>query len=202
MIGLSIILSYRYWSPQQLLLGNVKPAITTKFSLKNAPSDSLQGFIATMSGNVTWLSRTSSKPVQLKSRQSIQQGEEISTGTNGQVVVRVQNEASLLLHPNTHVSIVQLLPQNFVFIQDKGSVHYENTIQVPISIKSFDLATIIIKGFVTLSADPKNQTVSVSVEKGSVKEGYEDSQNTSNVVTVNPGQTFVFDETNKIGTIQ
>lgn len=199
LIGVAILLSYQYWKTQQFPLGF---SITSKYSLQKAPSDSLQGTIASMSGTVDWLSRTANKTIQLRTPRAIQQGEEISTGVNGNVVVRIQNEASLLLYPNTHVSIIQLLPQNLVFVQDKGSVHYENTLQVPVSVKSLDLVTIITNGFVTLTVDPKKQTVSVTVEKGIVREGYKDLQNTSNVVTVNPGQTFLFDETNRIGTIQ
>jgi hypothetical protein len=202
LIGLAILLSYQYWNPQHLLLGYSKPALTTKFSLNNAPSDSLTGIIASMSGNVIWLSRTANKPVQLKAPRVIQQGEEVGTGSNGKAVIRIQNIASLLLHPDAHVSIVQLLPQNFVFQQDKGTVHYENTIQVPLSVRSFDLLTISNRGIVTVTVDQKKQLVTVTVENGNVNEGYEDMQNNSNVVTVNAGQTFVFDDTNKIGSIQ
>jgi hypothetical protein len=196
------VLSYQYWAPQQFPLGFEKPAITTKFSLQNAPSESLKGTIASLSGTVSWLSRTGVKPVQLKGQQVIQQGEEISTGSNGKVVLNIQNDSWLALAPNTHVSIIQLLPQNFVFEQDHGTAGYQNTIQVPVSIKSLDLVTLVNKGIVSLSVDPQKQIVTLSVKKGTAKEGYEDLQNTTNVVTVTAGQTFVFDETNKIGTIQ
>jgi hypothetical protein len=155
-----------------------------------------------MSGKVMWLSRTGAKPIQLKSPRAIQQGEEISTGSNGQAVIRIQNDASLLLFPNTHVSIIQLLPQNFVFVQDRGSVRYENTIQVPVSIKTLDLLSLLVKGIVTVSIDPQGKTVSVNLAKGNLQEGYEDAQNNSSTMTVNQGQTFVFDDRNKIGTIQ
>jgi hypothetical protein len=202
LIGVAILLTYQYLNSQQLSLGYPKPAMTTKYSLEKAPSDSLQGIIASMSGSVIWLSRTANKSIKLRAPRTIQQGEEISTGSNGKVVVRIQNDTSLLLQPNTHVSIIQLLPQNFVFMQDKGLVHYVNTIHVPVSIRSFDLVTIINEGIISLSVDPKTQTIAVTVEKGTVREGYEDLQNTSTVVTVNAGQTFLFDETNKIGTIQ
>lgn len=201
-IGFAIILSYQYWNPQKLPIGIIKPAITTQFSLKNAPIESLQGKIATISGTVNWLSRIASKPVHPKLLQSVQQGEEISTGANGKTVINIQNEASLFLQSNTHVGIVQLLPQNFVFVQDKGWVRYANTIKVPVSVKSFDLVTLLTSGIMTSTVDEKNQTVTIAVVKGNVHEAYEDSQNNSNVLMVNSGQTFVFDEVNKVGTIQ
>ncbi len=202
LIGLTVVLGYRYWNQPQNIFSNAKPDLTTKFSLEKAPSESLQGNIATISGTVTWLSRTAAKPIKLTSLRTIQQGEDLTTGSNGIAVIRIKNDSSLFLFPNTHVSIIQLLPQNFVFVQNKGAVRYENTIQVPISIRSFDLVTIINKGIVMLSVDPKKLTATVSVEKGIVNEGYEDLQNTSNVVTANAGQTFLYDETNKVGTIQ
>jgi hypothetical protein len=202
LVGLALVLGYRYWNQPHTIFRNTTPALTTKFSLEKAPSESLQGSIATVSGSVIWLSRTAAKPVKLTSLRSIQQGEELSTGSNGQAVIKIQNDTSLLLLQNTHVSIIQLLPENFVFVQDKGSVRYENTIQVPVSVKSFGLITLITKGIVTVTVDPKNQKVTVAVVKGIIKEAYEDAQNTSNVLTVNAGQTFVYDETNKIGSIE
>ncbi len=202
LIGLAILLSSQYWNPLQVNSGSTKSPMKNNFSIKNAPSDSLQGKIASMSGSVNWLSRAAQKPVKLKTLIQIQQGEEVSTGSNSTAIIRFQNFSSLLLHPDTHVSIIQLLPQNFVFEQDKGSVHYENTGRVPVSIKALDVVTFITSGFATITVDPKTQKVTVAVDHGTAKEGYEDLQNTSNVVTVTAGQTFVFDQTNKIGTVE
>ena len=202
LFGIALVLSYRYWNQQMPIFTNPKPAITTKFSLEKAPRESLQGNIATMSGTVAWLSRTAAKPEQLKKPRLIQQGEELSTGANGNAVIFIKNDTLVQVSPNTHISIIQLLPQNFVFDQDKGMVRYQNTWQVPVSVKSYDVITMITKGIVTIAVDQKKKTVSVVVEKGTVREGFEDSQNNSTVVTVEAGQTFLFDETTKIGTLQ
>lgn len=200
--GIAIVLGYRYWNQYQELFQNTKQPLTTKFSLEYAPSLSLQGKIASMSGKVMWLSRTASKPVQLKNPRAIQQGEEVSTGSDGKAVIIIQNAALLSLSPNSQVSIIQLLPQNFVFVQDKGTVEYENTIQVPVSIKTTDLLSILIKGAVTISIDPQKEKVSVNLAKGNLQEGYEDAQNNSSTMTVNPGQIFLFDDINKVGIIE
>jgi hypothetical protein len=202
LVGLALLLGYRYLSQPQKIFQNTKPPLTTKFSLAHAPTQSFQGTIASMSGKVMWLSRTASKPVQLKSPRAIQQGEELSTGSDGQAIIRIQNDASLLLLPNSHVSIIQLLPQNFVFVQDRGTIRYENTIQVPVSIKTLDLLSLLVKGVVTIYVDPHGKTVSANLAQGDLQEGYEDAQNNSTTMTVNEGQTFIFDQINKIGTIQ
>lgn len=199
LLGLAIVLGNRFWNKKVAVL---KPTVSTKFSLENAPSESLRGNIATMSGTVAWLSRTGAKPVQIKTARAIQQGESVTTGTNGKAVLLIKNDSVLSLSSDTRISIIQLLPQNFVFEQDNGIIQYQNTIHVPLSVKSYDLLTIIPSGIVTISVDSKKKTVSVAVERGSIKEGYEDSQNNSTVSTINAGQTFVFDDTTKTGTVE
>jgi hypothetical protein len=201
LVGSSIMLEYHYGS--SLFKGGVaaKPPITTKFSLANAPSESLRGEIASMSGTVEWLSRTAANSVQVKNGQQIMQGEDITTGKNGKAVVRIQNDASLLLYPNTHVSIIQLLPGNFVFLQDKGSVDYENTVSTPVSVRTLDLVSLLNNGIAKITVD-SDDIVTISVEKGVITEGFEDTQNTSNVVMVKAGQTYVFDDTIKDGTVE
>jgi len=200
LLGIAIVLSYHYWIAKFITPGISQ--ITTKFSLENAPSESLSGSIATMSGKVNWQSRTATKFALVKLNQKIQQGEELNTGNNGKVGVKIQNNALVLLQPNTHISIIQLLPINFVFAQDKGEAEYANTIQTPISVRSLDLLSVITKGKAIITVDQKKQIVTVAVVQGSVKEAYQDLQQTNNVMNLNQGQTFVFDETNKIGTIQ
>ena len=201
LLGLFIAMSYQYWNINLLTL-NTRPEITTKFSLKNAPTESLPASVATISGNVNWQSRTVAKSVPLKMYQKIQQGEEISTGANGKAGIRIQNDAVFLLQHNAHVSIIQLLPVNFVFMQDKGEVEYADTIRVPVSVRSLDLVSIITNGNVIITVDQNKQKVTVVVLKGNVKEGYEDLQNNNDVMDLNAGQTFIFDEANKVGTVQ
>lgn len=200
LLGIAVVLSYYYWSAKFIISSTSQ--ITTKFSLKNAPSESLSGFVATISGKVNWQSRTASKFVPVKMNQQIQQGEELTTENNGKVGVKIQNDALILLQPNTHISIIQLLPINLVFVQDKGEAEYTNTIQTPISVRSLDLLSVITKGKAILTVDQKNQTVTVSLLQGTAREGYQDLQGTNNILNLNQGQIFVFDETNKIGTIQ
>jgi len=199
--GCALVLGYHYWSSD--FSGEItKPSITTKFSLANAPSESLRGEIASMSGTVEWLSRTAANPIQVKNGQQIMQGEEVTTGKNGWVVITIQNDAALQLLADTDLRVVQLLPQNFVFVQDKGSIEYQNTQSVPVSIRSFDLVSILNNGTVDYVVDQKEQTITASVKKGSMRSAYEDSQNNSQVMTAQAGQTVQFDETTREGTVQ
>ena len=86
--------------------------------------------------------------------------------------------------------------------QDNGTITYQNTGQNALSVQTLDLLTAISRAWAVISVDSKAKAVTVIVLKGSVTEGYEDSQNNSNVVTVNAGSKFVFDDNTLQGTIQ
>lgn len=200
--GIAVTLSYQYLLPNKFHFSMLKPAITTKFSLANAPSDSIRGSIASISGTVNWLSRTADKPVTLLSKRTIQQGEDLSTESNGKAIITFRNLALVSLAPNTHISFIELLPQNFVINQFKGSALYETTVQVPVSIVTKDLLTVLNNGVFSITYNPDTSTVSVNVERGVATEGYEDTQNNSNVVSLSVGQTFIFNTTTQQGNVQ
>jgi hypothetical protein len=200
--GFAIILSYQYLLPKQFHFPSIKPAVTTKFSLANAPSQTLRGTITIITGKVAWLSRTANKPVIITAPRTIQQGEDLITGSNGNVSITIHNLAFLALSPNTHISFIELLPQNFVINQVKGSVLYENSISVPVSIVTNDLLTIENNGVVSITMEPNSTIISIKVEKGYVTEGYEDLQDNSNVVPLTQGQTFIFDTKAQQGTVE
>ena len=200
-VGVVLVAGYAYLNHQYAFALVSNPTITTKFSLSNAPTDSLKGEIASMSGTVTWLSRVAKKPVLLIAKQSIQQGEELGTGKNGNAAVTIQNTVAVILSANSLVNFIQMLPVNTVIAQDKGSVRYENVGGNALTVNTLDLITAINRSWANISVDPVAKTVTVTVQKGSVTVGYEDLQNTSNVVTVDAGKQFVFDDTTRTGTI-
>ncbi len=154
-----------------------------------------------MSGTVTWLSLDATKPAQIHATDVIQQGETLSTGENGEVVVTIKNEAAISFSPNTDVNFIQLLPINLVLVQNDGAVTYQNSIQAPISVRSFDLVTLITQGIVAISADQKNKTVTITVQKGVATEGYKDVEDDSKVITLNAGEQFTFDDMTRQGTV-
>lgn len=202
LVGIGFVLSYQYLLPSQFQFLSVKPPITTKFSLANAPSDTMRGTIASMSGQVNWLSRTANNFVILKSKRIIQQGEDLSTGTNGRALVNIHNMALVSLSSNTHISFIELLPQNFVINLVKGSIAYEATVQVPVSIVTNNLLTLGNNGLFSITYSPDSSTVSVHVDRGFATEGYEDIQDNSTVVPLSQGQTFIYNTKTQQGNIQ
>lgn len=199
-LGFILFIGYSYWENEQNNFINPNSPITTTFSMNNAPSTSLKGTIATMSGTVTWLSRTAKNPVQLQSPRSIQQGETLGTGKNSNVGVLINNAAAVSLSSNSDVNFIQMLPINLVMAQDKGTATYQNTGQNAMTVTTRDLITAVNRAWAVISVDPTAQTVTVAVQKGSVTEGYEDAHDNSTVVTVGAGQQFVFDDTTQEGT--
>lgn len=178
------------------------PSQTTAFSLANAPQKSEKGTITSLSGAVYWLSRIASSPVQLTSSQQIQQGEELSTGANGKATVQMQKNTSVSLAQNSHITLIQLLPLNFVIRQSQGNVTYENSGMTPLSIVTLGLLTKIDHGIASITVNQNTNTVAVTVLNGSVTEAYEDANNTSNVVPVSSESNFYFDNNAQQGTLQ
>jgi len=199
--GFGIVTGHVYIQQQNPLF-NPNSTITTKFSLANAPGESLKGKIATMSGTVIWLSRVAKEPVKLTSLRTIQQGEELTTGKNSKAGILINNSAAVILSANSDVSFVQMLPINLVMSQDKGTIIYQDTGQNALSVQTSGLLTAINRAWAVISVNSKTETVTVTVQKGSVTEGYENSQNNSNVVTLNAGSKFVFDDTKQEGTVE
>src|SRR3989338_9045587 len=79
---------------------------TTKFSLEQAPSDSIRGQITGMSGEIWWQSRTATEPARLPARQAqlteeitIQQGETLIASESGNITVNFAPAATLTLFP-------------------------------------------------------------------------------------------------------
>ncbi len=202
LVGVAAVVGYSYWNHQSVAFILSKPAIATKFSMATAPIESLKGNIASMSGTATWLSRTAENPVKLKSPRSIQQGEELGTSKNGNVAVVIQNAEAIILSPNSLVTFIQMLPINIVLEQTSGSVMYQNTGQSAMSVRTFNLITAINRGSAEISMDQKTNAITVTVDKGLVTEGYLDANGNSNVINVNAGQQFVFDEIALTGTVE
>lgn len=204
-LGIILVLGYNLLFPGKKsapVLLPISPTITTKFSLEEAPDKSLRGTIISYSGIVDWQSRTATQPAKLTELKTIQQGEALTTGDDGKVTLQIPGVASISALPNSTINFIQTLPENLVIEQNSGSASYRSDGKTPISIRSFDLLTIVQNGMVTVSVD-KNQHIStVTVQKGSVTEGFNDTQNLSNVITVAEGYQFIFNNDKKSGFIQ
>ncbi len=161
------------------------------FSLEEAPSESLRGKIATMSGAVGWLSRVAEEPVQLKGVRQIQQGEELETGKDGEVKVDFPGAGVARIFPESGVNFVQTLRGNMVFEQKSGSADYIKTGEETLGIRVLRLL-IEVNGEARVAVDNDRGIVNVQVEKGSATGAYNDVENVSKVVRVGAGKSLVF----------
>ncbi|MGI8419208.1 MAG: hypothetical protein ACR2LN_01035 [Candidatus Levyibacteriota bacterium] len=190
LIGTEYLLSLQHHQTAQKIAEKAK---ASAFSLEKAPTDSLQGKIATLSGIVNWQSRIATQPAQIKKPRFIQQGEELRTGKDGTVSVQIYNGPFLTLLPNSHVNFIQTLPSSIVITQDQGTVTYR-TQGKKVSIESLSLLTTLNEGIMTVSVDQALDTVAIDVKKGNTTEAYNDSDNRSNVLPVTSGHTFLFND--------
>lgn len=199
LVGFILVQGAKYF--YQLQNPTTSPQLTnaTQFSLVKAPNQSLQGKIASLSGTVNWLSRVATKTSPPKHLQNIQQGEELSTGKNGQVIVQIKNFVSLAMASESQLNFIQLLPINLILMQDSGIVTYAASGMGTLSIRSHELLTILNKGVVTISIDKEAHTITIEAIKGTLHEGYVDTQGSSKVVTLNQGQSYIFDEIRREG---
>lgn len=170
--------------------------LSSKFSLKNAPSLSLRGTISALSGDVFWQSRTATEAATITSLPYLQQGEELITSTSGKVTVHLANNCIIRLQPRTHLNFVQTLPQSMVIELKKGDVTVTKNCSSPFSLKSLHLLTQINQGESTFSLDDEEGIVSVEVHEGNITVAFNDSDNVSNILDVEAGQTLIFDDEN------
>ena len=201
-IGFGITTFIMYSQQQQVKKQVEQQAKKTGFSLERAPSDSLRGTIASLSGSVQWQSRVATQPAELKTPRTIQQGEELWTGKDGSISVQLSNGHSITLFPNSHVNFIQTLPSSIVLKQDAGSITYQANGKSSLSVTSLNLLTTMTDGKMTIMVNKTQDGVSTTVLQGKATEAYNDANNTTSVSDVLAGQTFGFDDTVPQGAIQ
>lgn len=167
----------------------------SRFSLEKAPSASLVGVIKSMEGEVMHEERLATESAKINIPIPIQQGESLSTGVDGKIILTFEKAAELTISSETKVGIIQTLPADLVFSQSTGSVNYVKLANIPVSVRSYHL---LIKndGDITVSVDtdfPK-PIITVIVNSGSVTVAYNDKENISQVLTVDEGQTLSFND--------
>jgi hypothetical protein len=200
--GIILIIGYERLIADKNVFHRNKPVANTQFSLERAPAKSLTGTISSFSGDVNWQSRTASQAAKLIASQTIQQGEEITTGVNGKITLEFPNIATISASANTDLNIIQTLPANIVIDQSKGFANYAADGTTPLSVRSLNLLTNITGGIVNISVDKNQHIVTVDVQKGSGTEGFNDSQNKSNVITIDEGSQFIYNADTKNGVVK
>ncbi len=121
------------------------------------------------------------------------------TKANGKMTVAFADSETMTILPNSEIDIIQTLPANIVISQPQGTIQYKRSGNVPFSINAQSLLINHNQGSLTISVDKKNQTTTVMVQNGTAQLAYADTDQTSHVVTVSQGQSFVYDATAQTG---
>jgi len=165
----------------------------SRFSLEKAPSESLVGSISGMTGDVEYESRTATEAAKINSPVQVQQGESISTGADGKLILTFDKAAEVDFFPNTSVGVVQTLPADMVFSQTAGVAEYKKLADIPGTIRSLHLL-IENDGDVSVSINPLRPIVTVSVASGSATFAYNNINDVSRVLTVESGKKLTFND--------
>lgn len=179
--------------------GTEKKFEPTKFSLENAPSDSIKGQINNMTGDIWWQSRTATEPAQLNEPIAIQQGETLIASEAGKLTVNFNPAATISLFPNTQVEIVQTLPLNLVFNQTKGVGQYQVSGINPVTIRSFNLIVNIESGLINIETDEETGEIILGLKTGWAKVAYNSPEFDSKVWELEPGDVFSYDSSERRG---
>ena len=113
----------------ELTPSRTTPPLHTRFSLSEAPADSLRATITRLSGEVTWESRTASSASPLTAPRILQQGEILTTGQSGTASLTLADTCSITLSPDTELNLIQTLPANIVLEIPLGKITSEKNVQ-------------------------------------------------------------------------
>lgn len=174
---------------------------TNKFSLENAPTESLKGQITKMTGNVMWQGRIATGAAQIFSPISIQQGENLSTGKKSSLSLVFTNAATVNFSENTAVGVIQTLPADMVFSQTTGTVEYIKTGNFPVTVRA-NYLLVNIDGDILISFNTKGPIVTLSVKSGTALAAFNDLKYISHEVTISKGRTFTFNYGTRRGALK
>jgi hypothetical protein len=172
------------------------------FSLETAPTNSLVGQVASLSGKVAWQSRVAPIAILINSPIKLQQGEEIDTYDNGSANINFTAFGTIFLSPNTQVNFIQTLPENFVVNQKQGTAIYTKTGENPSSVIALDLLININSGESKILVDKDTAKITITVETGSLTVAFNDTDNNTNVITLNSGDEYIFNDNTRLGVIK
>jgi len=173
-----------------------------RFSIEKAPTNSEKGTIQSMAGTIKWQSRIATEAAQIAKPVPIQQGEELLSGEDGSAVINYLTGLAISLSPNSHISVIQTLPTNFVFKQIEGTIDYQKNNRIPVAIRSLHLLTQMDNGDIQIVVDEKTAHVGIAIKQGSARVAFNDSKNLSNVLNLQQGDLYQFDDEKRQGNIE
>jgi hypothetical protein len=166
----------------------------SRFSLEKAPSQSLVGSIAEMTGEVKHEPRLATESAKIDKPISIQQGEILETGADGGLTLNFKDNAEVKIEEDSRVNVVQTLPANIVFAQTRGTATYKKLSNAPLSVRSMHLL-IENGGEIKVSIDSEEPVITVVAVTGEVKIAFNNLNLDSQVITLEEGKTMVFNDT-------
>lgn len=176
------------------------PVITNKpkaevfsFSLDDAPPASLKGNITGLSGEVLWKSRTATAAAIITVPQMLQQGEEMTASASGKASIVFTNALEITMPADSQMYVAQALPVAIVLQQSTGEINYHKLGATPISVRSLHALVEILGNTTILVADP------LMTITGPAKVAFNNLQNVSQIRSVSPGGTFVFNDSTRRG---
>jgi hypothetical protein len=199
--GTVVVLGYLWNAPNNSEL--LKPFFPkTLFSIANAPGQSLVGTISSMSGSVAWQSRAADYLALINSPIKLQQGETVSTYNNSKATLNFPTIGEITLSSGTQVNLIQTLPVNFVVEQQQGLATYNKNGNIPVSIRALDLLINLTEGNCTVSVDKNSSDISVAVNSGIITVAFNDTNNNTNILTIDAEKKYLFNNDTKLGKIK
>lgn len=186
LVGFGGLYTYLSANPQ-IKTVNLKEVFNgSKFSLLNAPSQSLKGEIKNLQGEVLWKNRISDSAIKIDNLLSIQQGEGIETGEDGFVDINYLDTAHIKVFSKTKLDIIQTLPANLVFKQSSGQAIYQKISTIPVSVR---IAPVLIEvlGEVTVNLDDVKNILTV---KGFSKIAFNNNSNITRIIELKNDETL------------
>ena len=202
-VGYSYVAAMNVPAPDQ---EEVKSAEIKKvdYDIEKAPSETLRGTISNMYGEINWQSRVATEPAKLEGKRPIQQGEQLSTGEDGTLLLEFNNDTTLEFDNDSVVDIIQTLPTSFVFMQEKGTVTYNQlpSSSTPLAVRVRHLLVRLLDGGITVTLEDDDPYIIVGGTQGTFEVAYNDNTLTSHRFTVNDGDTLIFDDETRTSDIQ
>lgn len=208
--GVTVVLGFEYYKLYRskvtltVPLKNsvtLNPSPTLAFSLENAPSGTIKGAITKMEGDVSWQSRVATEAAIITAPITIQQGENLKTGSKSGILLNFQDAVSVDISENTEIDVIQTLPTNIVYSQPSGSAKYFKLGTFPVSVRTKYLLAAI-DGDVTISYDQAKPAITLKISNGSATLAYNDKKYISHEVVLSKGQTYTFNYDTRKGVVK
>ena len=192
LLGIFLIFSFRHLTETINFHELNSPLAQFSFSLDTPPSQSLQGAITFLSGEVEWQSRTATEPAKITKPRQVQQGEEVKTLDSGQLTIVFPEIAGITVYPKTEIDIIQTLPTNILIGQNSGTADYKKLDNNSLSVRSQNLLIKINQGEIMISVDENKPYITANVITGSVTVAYNDMNFITKLIAVSSGESLLF----------